>query len=110
MALAGFGFGAVVLALLAWLVMRYSTRLPLRQFFSATGFLMFVLALVFAGKGVAALQEAGYIPVIPVNIPRVDLLGIYPNLVGLLLQLGLLLLALYLWFGLPGKRQKNNTG
>jgi high-affinity iron transporter len=90
---------------LAWLVMRYSVRLPLRQFFSVTGLLMFLLALIFAGKGAAALQEAGYIPVIPISIPRIELLGIYPYLPGLLLQLGLLLLALYLWFGLPSKRR-----
>lgn len=105
MALSGFGVGVAVLAVLAWLVMRYSMRLPLRQFFSVTGILMFVLAVIFAGKGVAALQEAGYIPVNPVNFPRVDLLGIYPNLQGLLLQLGLLLLALFLWYGLPGRQR-----
>ena len=104
MALGGFVVGAAALGLVAWLVFRYSLRLPLRQFFSVTGILMFVLALVFAGKGVAALQEAGYIPVSPVPFPRVDLLGIYPNAQGLLLQLGLLLLALFLWYGMPGKR------
>ncbi len=106
MALSGFGTGIAVLMVLAWIIMRYSARLPLRQFFSFTGVLMFVLAVVFAGKGVAALQEAGYIPVSPVHFPRIDLLGIYPNLQGLLLQLGLLLLALFLWYGLPGKRLK----
>jgi len=106
MALSGLGAGIAVLVVLAWVIMRYSARLPLRQFFSFTGVLMFVLALVFAGKGVAALQEAGYIPVSPVHFPRIDLLGIYPNLQGLLLQLGLLLLGLFLWHGLPGKRLK----
>jgi high-affinity iron transporter len=105
MALSGFGFGVGVLAVLAWVVFRYSMRLPLRQFFAATGILMFVLAIIFAGKGVAALQEAGYIPVSPVSFPRVDLLGIYPNMQGLLLQLGLLLIALLLWYGLPGRRR-----
>lgn len=105
MALSGFGMGVGVLVILAVVVMRYSARLPLRQFFSITGILMFVLALIFAGKGIAALQEAGYIPVTPVDFPRVDLLGIYPNLQGLLLQLGLLLLALFLWYGVPGKRR-----
>jgi len=107
MMLSGFGTGAGVLVVLAWVIMRYSARLPLRQFFSFTGILMFVLALVFAGKGVAALQEAGYIPVNPVSFPRIDLLGIYPNLQGLLLQLGLLLLALFLWYGLPARRQRS---
>jgi len=106
MALSGLGAGVAVLAILAWIILRYSARLPLRQFFSVTGLLMFVLALVFAGKGVAALQEAGYIPVSPVTFPRIDLLGIYPNLQGLLLQFGLLLLALFLWYGLPGRRSK----
>jgi high-affinity iron transporter len=106
MTLAGFGTGVLVLAVLAWVIMRYSARLPLRQFFSFTGILMFVLAVVFAGKGVAALQEAGYIPVSPVSVPRIDLLGIYPNLQGLLLQLALLLLALFLWYGMPRKRNQ----
>ncbi len=105
MALGGFGTAVGVLVVLGWIVMRYSMRLPLRQFFSVTGILMFVLAVIFAGKGVAALQEAGYIPVTPVNFPRFDLLGIYPNLQGLALQLGLLLLALFLWYGLPSRRQ-----
>ncbi len=34
MALSGFGTGIVVLAILAWLVIKYSVKLPLRQFFS----------------------------------------------------------------------------
>jgi len=105
MAVTGLGAGAGVLAVLAWLVMRFSVRLPLRQFFAGTGFLMFVLAIVFAGKGVAALQEAGYLPITPVAFPRIELFGIYPNLQGLLLQGALLLLALVLWYGLPGKRR-----
>jgi len=105
MALAGIAAGAALLTVLAWIVFRLSMRLPLRQFFSVSGLLMFILSLVFAGKGVAALQEAGYIYVTPVNMPRVDLLGIYPNLQGLLLQGTLLLLALFLWYGLPGRRR-----
>lgn len=104
MALGGIAAGAALLAVLAWIVFRFSMRLPLRQFFSISGLLMFVLALIFAGKGVAALQEAGYIMVSPVDTPRIDLLGIYPNLQGLLLQGVLILLALYLWYGLPGRR------
>ncbi|VAW82743.1 Cytochrome c family protein, partial [hydrothermal vent metagenome] len=67
MALSGFGTAVGALVILGWLVMRYSMRLPLRQFFSVTGILMFILAVIFAGKGVAALQEAGYIPVSPIN-------------------------------------------
>ena len=80
-------FGGLVVALaallvLAWLILKYSTRLPLRQFFSVTAWFMFVLAVVFAGKGVAALQEAGHLPVDHIAFPRIDLLGIYPTLEG----------------------------
>lgn len=98
MALAGFASAAAVLAVMAWLIMKYSIRLPLRLFFSVAGALMLVLAVVFAGKGVAALQEAGYIPVSMVSFPRVDLLGIYPNMQGLLLQAALIALAAFLYY------------
>lgn len=89
---------SALLILLAWLILRYSTRLPLRQFFAVTSVFMFVLAVVFAGKGIAALQEAGKLPVNVINFPRIDLLGIYPNLEGLGVQLALVFLAvLLLW-------------
>ena len=58
---------------------------------------MFLLAIVFAGKGVAALQEAGLIVATPANFVRIDVLGIYPNWQGLMLQSGLIALAIYLW-------------
>lgn len=90
---AGIFVAAGGLLLLAWLIMRYSVRLPLRAFFRVNMFLMFVLAVVFAGKGVAALQEGSIFPVNPVNFPRIELLGIYPNLESLGLQLLLVLIA-----------------
>lgn len=97
MAFSGFLSAVGVLAVLGWLIMRYSVRLPLRQFFAVTGGLMFVLAIIFAGKGIAALQEAGVIISSPVNFFRFDLLGIYPNLQGLLVQLALIIVAVILW-------------
>jgi high-affinity iron transporter len=97
MAFSGFLSAVAVLAVLGWLIMRYSVRLPLRQFFAVTGGLMFALAIIFAGKGIAALQEADVIISSPVNFVRIDLLGIYPNLQGLLVQLVLVMVAVYLW-------------
>jgi high-affinity iron transporter len=99
MALSGVGAAVAVLVVLAWVILRYSTRLPLRQFFGVTGIFMFVLAVVFAGKGVAALQEAGKLPVNPIEFPRVELLGIYPNLQSLAFQLALIALAVFLIIG-----------
>ena len=102
--LAGMGSAAGALAVLAWLILRYSARLPLRQFFSVTSVFMFVLAIIFAGKGVAALQEAGKLPMEPVNFPRIDFLGMYPSMEGLALQLGLMILAVVVYFGFSRKQ------
>jgi high-affinity iron transporter len=99
----GVATGAAVLFVLAWLILRYSARLPLRQFFSYTSIFMFVLAIVFAGKGIAALQEAGKIPFNPVNLPSIDILGIYPNIEGLVLQGILLVLAIVVLFSTKRK-------
>lgn len=97
MALGGFLTAVASLLVVSLLIMRYSIRLPLRQFFAFTGGLMFLLAIIFAGKGIAALQEAGMIMSSPVNFIRVDLLGIYPNIQGLLLQLVMIIIAVVLW-------------
>jgi len=97
MGLSGFVTAVALLAVLGWLIMRYSVRLPLRQFFSITGGLMFVLAVIFAGKGISALQEAGIIMTTSVKFIRIDILGVYPNLQGLLVQSGLILIAIILW-------------
>ncbi len=109
-AISGFAVGGGVLVVVAWLLVRYSVRLPLRQFFTVSGMLMFVLAVIFAGKGVAALQEAGMIPVNPVAFIRIDWLGIYPNLEALGAQLVLIALGLYLWFGRGPRRSPAGAG
>ena len=85
--LAGGGLGAMVLAAMAWAMLRYSRRLPIAQFFSISSILIAVLTVVLAGKGIAALQEAGWLSVSVVGIPRIALLGIYPTLQGVLTQL-----------------------
>ena len=61
--------------------------------------LMAVLAVVLAGKGVAALQEAGWLPVSLVSLPRVDLIGLHPTVQGVGVQLAVLavLLAGFAW-------------
>lgn len=93
MVLYGFLAAAGMLIVLTWLIFRASVRLPLRLFFAVNSVLMYVLAVVFAGKGIAGLQEAGALPVTSVSFPRVDLLGIYPNAQSLGLQAALVVAA-----------------
>tara|TARA_R110002096_G_scaffold195693_2_gene378368 strand:- start:7229 stop:9151 length:1923 start_codon:yes stop_codon:yes gene_type:complete len=87
--IAGGSLAALALAAAGWVVFRLGARLPLRLFFRANGVLMFVLAVIFAGKGVAALQEAGMIGVTFVGVPRIDWLGIYPTVQGVSAQLAI---------------------
>ncbi|MHB8760679.1 MAG: cytochrome C, partial [Thiobacillus sp.] len=64
--------------------------LPIGPFFAASSALLALLAVMFAGHGVAALQEAGWLPLDPVNFIEVPVLGIYANAQALWLQGGLL--------------------
>ncbi len=79
------------------LVFKAGVRLPFTPFFSITSALLMVLALVFAGKGVLALQMAGWIPSTHwAEIPTVAWLGIYATREGVGIQLGLLASAVLL--------------
>lgn len=100
MMIGGFAAAAAALVALAWLIVRYSMRLPLKAFFRGNAFLMYALAVIFAGKGVAALQEAGTLPVHSIGFPKVHVLGVYPNLESLGLQVLLLLIAAASWWRL----------
>src|SRR3546814_4962419 len=70
--LAGAGSAALLLSTAAWVMLRYSRTLPIAKFFTYSAWLMAVLTVVLAGKGVSALQEAGVINIAPMaSIPRV---------------------------------------
>lgn len=78
--LAGAGSAIALLAVIAWLMLRFSAKLPVSEFFKYSSALIAVLAVVLAGKGVAALQEAGLIDIAPlVQIPRIAVLGLFPT-------------------------------
>jgi high-affinity iron transporter len=97
--IAGAVSGAVVLAVIAVAMLKFSQRLPIGKFFAYSSALVAALAVVLAGKGVAALQEAGLIGVTPIAVPRVPILGLFPTLQGVAAQLLtlLILLAGFAW-------------
>jgi high-affinity iron transporter len=97
--LAGGAAGAALLALIAVLMLRYSRRLPIGKFFTYSSILIAVLAVVLAGKGIAALQEAGLIGIEPLTyVPRITLLGLFPSVETVTAQI-VILAALLLGFG-----------
>lgn len=71
--------GLVVLVAVAFALLRFSARLPIGKFFSWSSMLVAVLAVVLTGKGIAALQEAGWISAHATHTPRIDLLGVFPS-------------------------------
>ena len=90
--LGGFATAAVGLVLLGWLILKMGLRLPVGWFFGVGAALMAVLAVVLAGKGIAALQQAGRLPVEPVDLPTIPSLGVYPTWLGVLTQLAIVVL------------------
>lgn len=79
--LAGALTAVLALAAIAWALLRYSQKLPIAKFFSYSSWLMVILAVVLAGKGMAALQEAGVVGIsVLSSVPRISMIGLFPTL------------------------------
>lgn len=93
---------------LAWFLIRFSARLPLRTIFGVTAALMIALSVVLAGKGLRALQEVGAlgVTILPFDF-RVDLFGLYPTAETLLAQAIIAIVAAILWT--RGGRRANDV-
>ena len=89
--LVGMAAGAAVLVVVTVVLLQTSRRLPIGQFFAASSTLIAVLAFILAGKGVAALEEVGMLPMVKVDFPRIDWLGVYPSALPLLAQLAVIM-------------------
>ena len=79
--------GLVVLLGVVLAMSRFGLKLPLRVLFEASTILLFVTAVILLGKGIHALQEVGMIPLRPIPMIRIDLLGVFPDAWGLGAQL-----------------------
>ncbi|MFZ5625336.1 MAG: FTR1 family iron permease, partial [Gemmatimonadota bacterium] len=93
--LSGILVGAVLLVGVYVGINRFGMRLPLKPFFGFTSAFLYYMAFIFAGKGVAELQEGGLVgtTILP-WAPRMPALGIYPTVESLAAQGVLLVLAL----------------
>jgi len=84
---AGLVAGIVLLAIVYAGLERVGLRIPIGTFFLATGGFLYAMAIVFAGRGIAELQEAGLVPLTPVAwAPRVEVLGVFPTVESLVAQ------------------------
>lgn len=105
----GAGSAVLVLSGIAWAMLRFSSRLPVSQFFAFSSGLIAILSVVLAGKGVAALQEAGLIDITQLSfIPQIELLGIFPTLQSVGAQL-LVIVIIAGWLGYTRYRETNSV-
>jgi len=98
--LLGFIVGLALLSVVIVAIFRLGLRIPLRYFFGFTSGLLYILAMIFAGEGIYRLQQLEFLRGTPLNLPSLPILGIYPNVEGLLVQGSMLILfaASLLWF------------
>ena len=91
---AGIAVAAVALAASFVVIRRAADRIPMRMFFHATSIMLYALAIVFVGQGVASLQEASIVSATFVNYaPTIPMLGIFPTIQSLGAQAVLLMFA-----------------
>ena len=87
--------GTVALALAFVGLRKVTFMIPIGPVFTATSVLLYVLAVIFAGQGVASFQESGVIGATFVShVPTLPMLGLYPTIQTLIAQGILLVLAM----------------
>ena len=93
-ALVGAGVGVGALVVLVAIYSRAGKFAPPQVFFKVSSYLLYALAVVFAGQGTAALQLTGTLPVHPIKVPALPALGLHPTVETCLAQGVLVALAL----------------
>jgi high-affinity iron transporter len=91
---AGVAAGALALVIIYVAIDRFGMRIPMKPFFAVTSAMLYYMAFVFAGQGIADLQEGGVVGTTVLEwAPRVPVIGVYPTAESLALQ-GLLVVLL----------------
>jgi len=80
---AGMMVAAVILLVVFFALQQFLVKIPLAPFFRATSVLLYALAIIFVGQGIASLQEATVVGAtfIP-HAPTIKALGIFPTVQG----------------------------
>ncbi|HZO83302.1 MAG TPA: FTR1 family protein [Candidatus Binataceae bacterium] len=91
---AGLLAGAVVLAVVFAVLRKAAYHIPLGSFFRTTSVLLYALAVIFVGQGIASFQESGVVRATFVDhVPTVQMLGLFPTIQTLAAQGALIALA-----------------
>jgi high-affinity iron transporter len=106
---AGMLAGAMALGVIFLVLRKAAFRIPLGSFFTATSVLLYALAVIFVGQGIASFQESGVMHATFVDhVPTIQVLGIFPTMQTLAAQglmLGLAALAMFVPIGRRGRKR-----
>lgn len=105
----GLGVGAVVIIVLYFLLKAGAIRIPVKQFFYITSYIIFYMVFVFTGKGLGELIEGKFIEptFLPVRFDAITWLGLYPyyeTLVPQLIVLIMLILGIFITHKITSKQ------
>jgi high-affinity iron transporter len=97
--LAGVGVSFIFVLILATALLRFSAKIPIRQLFDASSWVMIFLSFILVGKAIHSFQETNWCSIteFPWDL-RLDLVGIYPTYETLLPQILILLVGAGFWF------------
>lgn len=100
----GFAIAIAILAIITWVLIKYSIKLPVAKFFAITTYLLFALSFVLMGKAVIALQEADIIGITPLPMSfDIAWLGIKSTWQGIVAQV--CVFAIFSFYILKNKSQ-----
>src|SRR5262249_13011070 len=83
---AGAGAGALILIAVVAALLKLGKRLKPGPLLAVMGTLLCVLAVILTGKGIRSLQETGIVGIHPLDLPRIEWIGLFPTVEGVLAQ------------------------
>ncbi|MBF7069638.1 FTR1 family protein [Campylobacter volucris] len=109
--LAGLVGGLVILSILYYLLKNGALKIPLKQFFYITSYVIFYMVFVFMGKGIGELIEAKVITpsLVPFDFDGILWLGIYPyyeSIIPQFMVLILLIMGIFITKQISNKKEK----
>ncbi len=72
-------------------VSRMGLRLPMQTLFRVSTVVLVATAIVLLGQGIHSFEEVGILPIVPMPFVHLEILGIYPDRLGVLAQLAVAL-------------------
>jgi high-affinity iron transporter len=97
----------LLLLTIGWGLFRFGIKLSTGAFFPSTSILFAIMAVIFAGQGIASLQIMGIITASPINFISLPILGVLPTAQTLLFQAMVIGIIIFVYLFPIWRRRKN---